>query len=337
MSGEYLVSSACDECPYGSYSYEYTYGQGCLPCPAEASSCNGNQTDLKKGYWRESTYSTSILSCPYDTCQGGTGASDELCSPGSTGPLCAVCLEHYYYSYQDSKCTECVAVSYISPMLIAIFIIVGTGIVFGCYVCYVKYISPQALERQIHDGTNVDEHNNGIEMRSGDEPRQDNVITAASSGRPRQSKWYETFYAYMLIRFKDLAANFKIIVATLQILIAIPRNFLISFPQSYANFLSAFEILNLDPMNITRWKCVNNGIDYVNRLVVVTLVPFGLLGILFSCFVLHVSIYTSVCISHLQFIHTYIQIGIMHITYIRIYIYIGSYVHMLSIHRLHFN
>ena len=89
----------CDPCPYGSYSYKYEQNSKCLDCPVEANECQMNQTSLKNGYWRESIYSTTILSCPIGTCDGGIAVSDNLCKQGSSGPLCAVCIEDYYYRF----------------------------------------------------------------------------------------------------------------------------------------------------------------------------------------------------------------------------------------------
>ena len=283
MSGEYYEYSgtqACQPCPYGSYSYSYVPNKACSSCPSEANLCQKNETDLKTGYWRQSGYSTTILKCPYNTCDGGTGSSDDLCSAGSTGPLCAVCLGHYYFNSQTQKCQRCQSISYISPMLIAIFVIVSLCIVVISYITFKKNISRKAFREQIEE-TGVEMHVEGQDATPTEEDSTRGSINA-------KIEWYDILYAYLAIRFRDLAANFKIIVATLQILMSVPSNFLIEFPTSYSGFLSIFEILNINIVRLTSWECVNNGLDYVDRLIIITMTPFAILGILFVCFVVQV-------------------------------------------------
>ena len=165
-------------------------------------------------------------------------------------------------------------------MLIAIFVIVSLCIVVISYITFKKNISRKAFREQIEE-TGVEMHVEGQDATPTEEDSTRGSINA-------KIEWYDILYAYLAIRFRDLAANFKIIVATLQILMSVPSNFLIEFPTSYSGFLSIFEILNINIVRLTSWECVNNGLDYVDRLIIITMTPFAILGILFVCFVVQV-------------------------------------------------
>ena len=64
---------------------------------------------LEPGFWRSSVNSEEVLPClSEDHCIGGPELS-QLCAPGYTGPLCAVCETSYAAvgSGADLKCEEC--------------------------------------------------------------------------------------------------------------------------------------------------------------------------------------------------------------------------------------
>lgn len=240
--GEYLdgTSGACVPCVYGFYSYQFHPSQLCAPCPPEATQCEKNLTDLKSSFWRSSTYSTTFLSCPYDTCIGGTGVSDELCRIGSTGALCATCVDGYYYDSQRQQCVECTAPdSYISETLIVIIVLCCISIVIVVYIVYVKYILP-GIHPQEPSRDEMDNEDNAPNKETHTDIDENTKVTKAR--RSRKPTWHDVFGAYLTIRFRDLAANFKIIVATLQILIAIPNAFVLTWPNSYSKFLGGINV-----------------------------------------------------------------------------------------------
>jgi hypothetical protein len=97
VTGEYYSDRICISCEEGTFSVtdpqntslsELTQQQVCRECPDGASACYGNSVFLKDGYWRINNQSTSTLKCPYaDSCGGGEGTGDELCTDGYEGNI----------------------------------------------------------------------------------------------------------------------------------------------------------------------------------------------------------------------------------------------------------
>ena len=79
------------------------------------------------GFWsdrRDPQYAHHILECPFDTCKGAKDSSDtcwewasyndsfcdadkQLCTSGSTGPLCAVCKTNFILGTMKKECGDC--------------------------------------------------------------------------------------------------------------------------------------------------------------------------------------------------------------------------------------
>jgi predicted outer membrane repeat protein len=96
VRGEYYEDSVCKPCEVGTYSLtdpstkelsELSNSAVCKPCPSGAKNCHGDTIELKKGYWRISDNTTTLLACPYGEqgCRGGAGSGDALCGDGYEG------------------------------------------------------------------------------------------------------------------------------------------------------------------------------------------------------------------------------------------------------------
>jgi predicted outer membrane repeat protein len=96
VRGEYYEDSVCKPCEVGTYSLtdpstkelsELSNSAVCKPCPSGAKDCSGDTIELKKGYWRISDNTTTLLACPYGelACRGGPGSGDALCGDGYEG------------------------------------------------------------------------------------------------------------------------------------------------------------------------------------------------------------------------------------------------------------
>ena len=235
--GEYLDASAsCVPCAYGFYSYQFDDTYSCTPCPSAATQCQKNLTDLKSGYWRESAYTTTILPCPYDTCIGGNGFNDALCREGSAGPLCATCQAGYSFDSYSLQCIKCKTTSYISETVIVLIVILLAVVAIATYLAYINFLGSGALKDMIDNDDEMDNKTdksigeNFHRNDSGDEKRRTSKVEKTSFRR-------SIVHEYISIRFKDLSSNFKILVATLQILIQLPKALLIKFPASYTSFI----------------------------------------------------------------------------------------------------
>jgi hypothetical protein len=96
VRGEYYQDSVCKPCEEGTYSLtdpstkelsDLSNSAVCKPCPSNAKNCHGDTIELKKGYWRISDNTTTLLACPYgeQACRGGTTSGDALCGDGYEG------------------------------------------------------------------------------------------------------------------------------------------------------------------------------------------------------------------------------------------------------------
>lgn len=94
--GEYYQDNICRHCESGTYSLtdptdvdlvDLEYSDVCKPCPKGADSCLGDTIVLKKGYWRISESSSSLLECPYGelACLGGNSSGNAICHKGFKG------------------------------------------------------------------------------------------------------------------------------------------------------------------------------------------------------------------------------------------------------------
>jgi hypothetical protein len=120
VRGEYYEDSICKPCEVGTYSLtdpstkelsELSYSDVCKPCPSGAKDCNGDTIVLKKGNWRISDNSSTLLACPYgeNACRGGTGSGDSLCRKGYTGKYTMLCsCKVQCNSFVQVRCVLCV-------------------------------------------------------------------------------------------------------------------------------------------------------------------------------------------------------------------------------------
>ncbi|CAN0312502.1 unnamed protein product, partial [Discosporangium mesarthrocarpum] len=78
----------------------------------------------------------------------------------------------------------------------------------------------------------------------------------------------------------------KILVVVWQILSEFPSISAVPFPPVYAKFLSAINIINLDLGSIVSASCMFRGVDFYDRLLVVTLTPLALMMLIVSMYLM---------------------------------------------------
>jgi hypothetical protein len=95
-TGEYYGDHICTMCEDGTYSLTDPSSTSlsdltdvCKECPSGSLDCYGDVIEIRKGYWRISNSTTTLLNCPYGDfgCRGGSGSGDELCREGYTGTI----------------------------------------------------------------------------------------------------------------------------------------------------------------------------------------------------------------------------------------------------------
>ncbi|CAM9718324.1 unnamed protein product [Scytosiphon promiscuus] len=100
---------------------------------------------IARGYWRATNQSEIILACyNADACVGGETGTDGYCSPGYTGPYCAVC-ETGYSSSLAHTCTRCSA-SRRRGLMAAIVIGALVAVLVVVSVC--RYVLSAELEEE---------------------------------------------------------------------------------------------------------------------------------------------------------------------------------------------
>ena len=92
-------------------------------------------------------------------------------------------------------------------------------------------------------------------------------------------------------RFKRLWSRLplnklKILVVVWQILTVFPSIAAVNFPPVYAQFLSWINVINFDLANIFSASCVFPGLNFYERLLVITLAPIALFGVLVVTYLL---------------------------------------------------
>ncbi|CAM9817698.1 unnamed protein product, partial [Ectocarpus sp. 12 AP-2014] len=108
--------AVCFDCPYWDECSGCTMTRGDVKpvCeePLEHTTAEGpgvtvETLTIARGYWRATNQSEIILACYNpDACIGGETGANGYCSPGYTGPYCAVC-EAGYSSSLAHTCTRC--------------------------------------------------------------------------------------------------------------------------------------------------------------------------------------------------------------------------------------
>ena len=106
LVGETQVESVCQLCPYGTYNVNPNE-LGCTDCKnvEGIEKCYASTIVLLPGYWRQTSTSTNIYTCPAvgNGCDGGN--STGTCQSGFTGPLCSYCAEDFFFD--GSTCLSC--------------------------------------------------------------------------------------------------------------------------------------------------------------------------------------------------------------------------------------
>lgn len=262
-NGEKYYNGLCQSCPNSTYSLVYSESQSCLACPPEAADCYANNINLLPGYWRISTLSDTILSCPYMGCKGGYGVTEALCDEGYKGVLCSVCSSGYYYNQDLNQCILCKNSDVISTSAIFFFAALFILLLGVCIYTYVKF-----LKSTIPDDDNIDES-----------------ALQNNSNLKEVMKKMDSFNQ----RIGPVMAKGKIIISTFQILSTSLASFSIQMPPSYTKFMSSFNFISLDIVNVMPLGCVKR-LSFIASLLIKTVLPPAFIGLLFVIFIIEFSI-----------------------------------------------
>ena len=114
-------------------------------CPEEDGGGGAKNVVVDTGYWRTSYDSFEVLECPRTlSCLGGNG-TDDSCSEGSDGVLCATCAPGWFNGI-SGECQECTGSE--PAQVYGVIGAVSLVLLFLIYYIYKKtYRDPEAKDR----------------------------------------------------------------------------------------------------------------------------------------------------------------------------------------------
>jgi len=261
-NGEKYSNGACVSCINGTYSLIFEEDGKCQQCPDEAISCYANQINLESGYWRISMLSDIIFRCPYLGCKGGYDVDQGLCKEGYESILCAVCSSGYYYNQDRNECLACSSSEVISPSAIMVLAALFLILLIFCIYAYFKFMK---------NSTQVDDDIDESALKN-------NKVKEVMEKMNRFNE-----------RMGPLMAKAKIIISTFQILTTSLASFSIEMPTSYTKFMSSFNFISLDFVNVMPLGCIKR-LSFIESLLIKTLFPPCMIGLLFVIFMIEFSI-----------------------------------------------
>ena len=257
-----------------------------------------------------------MLACPWPSaCQGGDGSiatttngrrlstalvlTDDAagCTPGYTGPLCAVCAHNFYFASITSTCEACgnngttqLSLMVVIPLLF-IAVVVTASLKFRR-----KHVEEEgALElAPMTGGSGVEPvSHEDEEMHSSARVTGDSGTGMSGAGVSMKSlklmfqPVIETGSAVAsLVGSVDrglLMPIVKIMMTVFQIVSNLPAAIDLQFPHHVTRLFVAFAFVNFTSMNFGSPQCYYK-YDYVDLLMLQTLAPLVLIGLLFLAY-----------------------------------------------------
>lgn len=279
LRGEYYAAQECVSCETGTYSLNPDKSDlskmdqisVCKPCPANTVSCYGDVLELEKGYWRISGDSDAIQVCPYgkSACHGGDLVGDESCATGYEGPLCAVCSSDYALQSSTKTCVPCSRSDGLD-----ISDIIFLSALMALIVGLLYYFTRPEIRAQIKSMDDfvlfMITRLRIVDMK--DIRNRKEVIT----------------YARTLSR--RLTARLKVYITMYQILSVLPFVLDLAFPWPVSVFLSVLNFLNLSITGSSMVSCSTFSYNFIDSLLVDTIYPIVVVGLLFSIRWIHIQI-----------------------------------------------
>ena len=257
--GEVLQAQECVLCIY-SYSLKFEMQDECDVCPEEADECYSNEIILKEGYWRYSYDTDYIYECDKgaNSCAGGYGVGDYSCNEGYSGPMCDNCMEGYFED--GDECVSCDDTSLSPGVIIACIIFSICALAVSAWFYFTLVI--KKAEKELKDR----QAEIGMVVKEEEKSRDDKTV-------------WEKIAEYVRVRFFQILTRVKIITSTYQVITAVPMTFNIQFPKALRTFVSTFDLLNLDFINMLPLSCAAGTFNYTTNLVVTTLTAPALVGL----------------------------------------------------------
>jgi hypothetical protein len=207
----------CVWCPAGSYSVKRG-ATTCKTCPTKGAFCTGGGSYIipKKNYWRGYP-GDYIYKCPYkDVCLQGTGVQGTECKYGYEGALCAVCRKGWVST--GKKCVHCGDNQLSADMVALILLGAIAAFIIIKEVCTKWFAAPE--------------------------------MKGAKALKMLMKKKKN------LARANAILAQCKILIAYIQVVMAIASVGSVEYPTAFTGFMSMMSFLNLDVIALLKGVCI---------------------------------------------------------------------------------
>ena len=305
VDGEYYdltaTKSKCVECENSYLFFFYNNVRNltndkqyqCIPCPSGANSCYSKYLKLSPGYFRWAYDSTVVYECPMGAaaCSGGTSTGQSLCKEGYEGPQCGVCKIGYYPTIDGKQCALCGASTF--PLSQSIALAVGIFLILGLIVVMLlsfgdDFESESLVWKML-----------GSQARKANDNVDDQVQSSISDSNSRsrcQTFLLDSLYNLRSIvdtlpNIDEIIVKLKIFIASYQVVLQLPQNFKMRYPQNFLNYLGIFSFINFDVVRFVPIKCAHPTLSYIGQMYATTLLP----------------IIGSVCLYIFYLLHAYSQ------------------------------
>lgn len=265
-TGEFYRDRICQPCANGSYSFVDPTGLTlseippslCKTCPSQAAFCFGNTLSLKPDYWRITETAHRILDCPFgdNACIGGSAYGNDLCNVGYVGALCAECDDGYSMHIATQTCEECDVQDFsLNPFFLLLILIV---LAFTLFLL--------KSWKEIGEIRTIDQFIYFNFLKLGFMTSEDATNSDKEILKIRQNRL-------------SLQTRLAIHGSFFQIVAVLPYVLDMKLPDTFSSMLySACGFLNLSPAQAALFSCEwSDRIDFVDSLLVDTLMPIGVL------------------------------------------------------------
>ena len=227
----------------------------CVRCDSDGAVLE--TLEVGAGFWRATKQSVTVYECPFGraACRGGTSTKiGNQCVPGHFGALCGSCRDDFDYDVGTDQCQRCTSfggelsrVGTLGILVVVLVLVVGILTQVG------------VLRRWWHRVVIA-----GAKVWLGD---VEGAFDEDSVSTKRQKLK------------KSILTKLKIIIAAFQIAASTQTVFLqVRYPPIFAKLTHLVGVIGLTIFDVGSFKCLF-GWTYFEKLLFVTLAPFGVLGL----------------------------------------------------------
>lgn len=259
------------------------YSWKCVKCPIGARCPSGSWPDARSGFWKvtwEQSTQDKFQACPFPatclvneslkTCNGLRNSTCGYCAAGSTGVMCAVCMDGY--ARANGSCKKCdpgaksssVGFQILAAVFLTLFFIISSVALAVLPANDVaRQVSTEAAENgetadgsmenselalQVIAGSMQDDEDDG----SISQTVQDNVQGAGGDAGDQyvNNNPSNNSSSGDVMAIQNLESQIKVAIGHLQVISALNVTFDIKWPANFDGLLNFLKIFNIDILGI---------------------------------------------------------------------------------------